>query len=231
MATVIVSAGRDANNWAQQFCRRLPWTRGAGMPSATGSRSLELISSVSRESIVRAVEHSARAAGASGEVIYSIGHGNDASVGASAQLGNGHEFDITQHILQADETGCYGDPSGPTGRVRLSAAEQEVNLAFRRMGRALTNAQVRRFTFLTCVLGNNPSFLRQIKAAWGGTIEVAGFTKFVATTEITMQGDSTYPRVSLYLSYDQQGLQIVRGTDVEPATFLEMPSSRFLVVV
>jgi hypothetical protein len=201
------------------------------MPAAPGARRMQTIRTLSRSTIVTAVEQAARLAGAGGEVIYSIGHGNSASVGATAQLGNGSEFTINQEILRADASGHYGSADGPTGRVTLSAHDQEINLAFRRMGTALADHRVARFTFLVCVLGNNPTFLRQIKAAWGGSFEVAGYTAYVATTEFTMRGDPSYPRVSLYLSRDASGTNVVPGSDVEPGCFLELPAVRHLVVV
>lgn len=231
MAKVIVSYGADANRWARQYCRSLPWTRGAGMPAPTGTRHVEIVRTMSREGIVTAVEAAARRAGAGGEVIYSIGHGNAAAVGATVQLGVGSELTLTQDILRSDASGVYGTSTGPSGRVTLSSADQEINTAFRRIGAALTAHRVARFTFLVCVLGNNRAFLQSIKTAWGGTVEVAGYTHYVATTEYTMSGDPTYPRVSLYLSRDQQGTQVVSGTDVEPRCFLELPEDRYLTVV
>lgn len=186
---------------------------------------------MTRDGIVTAVEHAAREAGAGGEVIYSIGHGNSAAVGATVQLGPASEFTLNQEILRADETGHYGDASGPTGRVTLSAADQAINLAFRRIGAALVTNRVRRFTFLVCVLGNNRPFLEAIKAAWGNSVEVAGYTAYVATQEITMTPpDPSYPRVSLYLSRDQSGMQVVAGSDAEPNTFLELPAGNLTVV-
>jgi hypothetical protein len=201
------------------------------MPSATGSRRVEIVRTVTRLSIVSAIEAAARAAGAGGEVIYSIGHGNSAAVGATAQLGTGTELTINQEILRADADGHYGSADGPTGRVSLSSSDQQINVAFRRIGAVLSTARVARFTFLVCVLGNNPTFLRQIKAAWGGTIAVAGYTAYVATTEYTMSGDPSYPRTSLFLSRSADGSSIIPGTDSEPHCFLELPDSRYLVVV
>jgi hypothetical protein len=231
MTQVIVSNGLEANRWANQFCRQPAWTRGTGMPRATGSRRVEIVRTVSRPTIVSAIEAAARSAGAGGEVIYSIGHGNAAAVGATVQLGNGSEFTLNQEILRADADGYYGTADGPTGRVRLSSHDQEINVAFRRIGAALSAAQVARFTFLVCVLGNNPAFLRQIKAAWGGSIAVAGYTAYVATVEYTMRGDPSYPRTSLFLSRNADGSGIVAGTDAEPHCFLELPNPRYLVVV
>ena len=201
------------------------------MPAATDRRHVEIVSSMTRDGIVTAVERAARRAGAGGEVIYSIGHGNAAAVGATVQLGVGPELTLTQDILRSDAEGRYGDPSGPTGRVTLGSADQAINLAFRRIGAALASQRVARFTFLVCVLGNNRAFLQSIKSAWGGTIEVAGYTAFVATREFTMTGDPTYPRVSLYLSRDQDGTQVISGTDAEPNCFLELPADRYLTVV
>jgi hypothetical protein len=231
MAQVIVSHGTDANRWANQFCRQQAWTRGRDMPRAIGSRRVEIVRTVTRSSIVSAIETAARVAGPGGEVIYSIGHGNAAAIGATAQLGPGSEFTINQEILRANEDGYYGSADGPTGRVRLSSQDQEINLAFRRIGAVLSRARVARFTFLVCVLGNNPTFLRQIKAAWGGAVAVAGYTAYVTTTEYTMSGDPTYPRVALFLSRNAEGTNVVPSTDAEPQCFLELPDSRYLVVV
>lgn len=201
------------------------------MPAAGETRHFEIVRTMTRERIVTAVEAAARRAGAGGEVIYSIGHGNSAAVGATVQLGPASEFTLNQEILRADATGHYGDASGPTGRVTLSAADQAINLAFRQIGTALTTHRVRRFTFLVCVLGSNRAFLESIKAAWGGTIEVAGYTAYVATQEFTMPGNADYPQVSLYLSRDQNGTQVISGTNTEPRTFLELPEDRYLTVV
>ncbi|MEO7674447.1 MAG: hypothetical protein ABIU09_10280 [Pyrinomonadaceae bacterium] len=231
MSKVVVSYGADANRWARQYCRTLPWTRGPGMPAATGTRRVEVVSRMTREGIVASVEQAARGAGAGGEVIYSIGHGNSAAVGATVQLGVGSELTLTQDILRSDAEGRYGDPAGPTGRVTLSSADQAINLAFRQIGAALVRHRVARFTFLVCVLGNNRTFLQAIKTAWGGTIEVAGYTAYVGTQEFTMTGDPTYPRVSLYLSRDQNGTQVISGTAVEPRCFLELPEDRHLTAV
>ena len=231
MAIVIVSHGVDANRWAQQFCRRPAWTRGSGMPAATGSRHVQLVHTMSRISIVTAIQEAARHAGAGGEILYSIGHGNSASVGATAQLGSGSELTINREILMADASGHYGSASGPTGLVTLSANDQAINTAFRSIGTALNAANVARFTFLTCMLGNNRSFLQQIKAAWGGRIQVAGYTAYVATMEYTMAGDSSYPRVSLYLSRDPAGANVVGGTNLDPASLLELPPTTHLTVV
>jgi hypothetical protein len=231
MAKVVVSYGADANRWAQQYCRRPAWTRARGMPAVTGTRQVEIVRTMSRAGIVTAVEHAARRAGVGGEVIYSIGHGNAAATGARVQLGAGAELTLTQEILRSDASGRYGDPSGPTGLVTLSSQDQETNLAFRRIGAALAAARVARFTFLVCVLGNNRAFLQLIKNAWGGSVEVAGYTAYVATQEFTLPGDRTYPRVSLYLSRDQAGAQVVAGTDAEPNCFLELPEARYLTVV
>lgn len=231
MGTVIVSHGNDANSWAEQFCRRPAWSRASGMPPASGARQVVLVRRMTRDGIVAAIEQAARAAGNGGEVIYSVGHGNAASAGPNAQLGAGPELTITQEILMADADGYYGTPDGPTGRVRLSPEARSINQAFRRIGTALTTAHVARFIFLVCVLGNNADFLRQIKTFWGGTVQVGGYTGYVATSVITVDGDRTYPRVSLYLSSDNQGADVMGRTDQEPATFLELPPSRFLVVV
>jgi hypothetical protein len=231
MAQVIVSHGLDANRWANQFCRQPAWTRGAGMLGASGPRRVQILRNATRSSIVSAIEAAARTAGPGGEVIYSIGHGNAAAMGATAQLGPGSELTINQEILQADANGYYGSADGPTGRVRLSSSDQEINLAFRRIGTALAAARVARFTFLVCVLGRNRAFLRQIKAAWGDSIAVAGYTAYVTTTEYTMSGDSSYPRISLFLSHNAEGTSVVSGTNAEPNCFLELPDARHLVVV
>lgn len=229
MSTVIVTYGNDANRWAEQYCRRPAWTRSSEMPRARGARHVQVIRSMTRQGIVAAIESAARTAGAGGEVIYSVGHGNGASVGATAQLGVGSELTINEEILSADANGQY--TIGAVGRVTLSATDQEINVAFRRIGAALANAHVARFTFLVCVLGNNRRFLERVKAVWGGTVAVAGYTAYVATSEITMTGDRTYPRISLYLSRDSQGMNIVHGTDAEPQTFLELHPESYLTVV
>lgn len=231
MPKVIVSYGADANRWAQQYCRGPAWTRAAGMPTTTETRHVEIVRTMSRSGIVAAVERAARRAGSGGEVIYSIGHGNSAAVGATVQLGVGSELTLSQDILRSDANGRYGDPRGPSGLVTLSPADQAINLAFRQIGTALAATRVARFTFLVCVLGNNPAFLRLIKTAWGGNIEVAGYNAYVATQEFTLTGDPTYPRVSLYLSRDQSGADTISGTDAEPRCFLELPETRFLTVV
>ena len=230
MSRVIVTHGEEMSRWANQF-RRIPaWTRGAGMPSVREARGVEVIRSANRAGIVAGVIRAARQAGAGGEVLYSIGHGNAASVGANAQLGPAGDFTVTQDILHADATGHYGEPSGPTGRVTLSAADQAINTDFRSIGSALVAARVRRFTFLVCVLGRNPAFLNAVRAAWGNGIEVAGYTAFIASRTFTMSGDRTYPRTAQYLSSDAEGQSIIRGTDSEPATFLELPPDPFLTV-
>ena len=231
MPKVIVSYGSDANRWARQYCRDLPWTRRSGMPAATERRRAQLVRTMTRSGIVTAVEQAANDAGAGGEVVYSVGHGNSAAVGATVQLGPASEFTLNQEILRADATGHYGDPSGPTGRVTLSAADQAINTSFRQIGAALVRHRVRRFTFLVCVLGNNRAFLEAIKAAWGDTIEVAGYTAYVATQEFTMPGNPDYPQVSLYLSRDQNGTQVISGTNTEPRTFLELPEDSYLTFV
>ena len=230
MSRIIVTTGAEANRWAEQFCRRPSWSRGPGMPAVTETRRLEIVHAANRAGIVAGVTRAAMYAGAGGEVIYSIGHGNAASVGANAQLGPSHDFTVTQNILRADASGHYGDPRGPTGRVTLSEADQAINTDFRSIGAALVAGNVRRFTFLVCVLGRNLTFLNAIRAAWGNRIEVAGYTAFVATCTYTQTGDRTYPRTAQYLTRDAGGQDIIHGTDSEPATFLELPPETFLTV-
>ena len=232
MSRVIVTHGAEMSRWADQFRRAAAWTRGAGIPPASEARGVEVIRSANRAGIVAGVIRAASRAGTGGEVLCSIGHGNAASVGANAMLGLDGDFTVTQEILRADATGRYsfGDSGGATGSVTLSAVDQTINTDFRSVGSALVAARVRRFTFLVCVLGRNLAFLNAVRAAWGNHIEVAGYAAFVGSETIAMSGDRSYPRTSQFLSNDAAGQSIIRGTDSEPATFLELPPDSFLTV-
>ena len=231
MARIIVTHGSDANVWAQQFCRRASWTRGL---RATEVRGMVVVPNVTRVSVVAALERAASLAGGGGEVIYSIGHGNGNASGANAQLGTGSDFTLTQRILSANAEGWIErQVDHCVQRVPLDPPDQLVNSSFRQIGQALTRAGVRRISFLTCVLGNNATFLRSMKVALGGGVEVAGYRGYVTTNSAVNQ---TTPgqgqdRIRLYLAYDQGGHNIIGGSETEPFCLLETPEARFSTVV
>ena len=231
MARIVVTYGTEANLWAQQFCRRAAWARGV---SASEARGMLVVPSVTRASIVTAMGNAARQAGGGGEVIYSIGHGNGNLVGANAQLGTSHDFTVTQRILSADADGWITRLSPHCiDRDPLSPGDQLVNRAFRQIGESLCRDGVRRLSFLTCVLGNNAAFLRSMKVALGGSIEVAGYKGYVCTSTSTNQvttGQASN-RIRLFLANDAQGTRIMPGSDTEPFCLLESPEAQFVTVV
>lgn len=221
--------------WAQQFCRELPWTKAAAIPPVVGAaRAKVVVRSATRSSIEAAVIAAAAQAGTGGEVIYSIGHGNAAAMGATAQLAPGADFTVTQEILAADATGTRVTVGGGARMTEhLSASDQAVNESFRAMGAAMVAAGVSQFTFLVCSLGSNSTFLSSIKAVWGGTIAVAGYRGFVATelqTDTDTRGRRS-SKVALYLSSDPAGANVIGGTKAEPNTYLELPDARHVTVV
>lgn len=228
---VVTTAGDAAYRWSLQYCRRIPWTisvaRSANIIGGR-NRNLVTVNAGSRRNIVQAITRAASLAGGGGRVYYNIGHGNGGSTGANVMLAPGGQFTVSSEIITGTRTINMGRA---TNTVYLTPDETDIRNHFLQIGTALQTSGVSEFVFIVCGLGGNQNFLRQIKAAWGGSISISAYNDGVALEDDIVQGDSTYPRTRLYLYRDGavDRTRFGTGTSAIPVSWLEIPSGLITV--
>jgi hypothetical protein len=196
VAEIVVTTASDwAHRWTLQFCRQAAWTAQLARANGfdAGRRNLVAVRG-GRSDIVSAITRAAAAAGRDGRVLYNIGHGNGGRTGANVMFSNDGTFTVNAAIVNDGITLNIG---GVTTHQSLNEGEQELRESFMRIGAALQHAGVAEFVFLVCGLGANPTFMGQIKAAWGGAIRISGYNDGVVLEGDTRQGDASYPRIRL----------------------------------
>jgi hypothetical protein len=223
---VVTTAGDQAHRWSRQYCRQVPWTISeARSANIIGGRNRDIVTvnADSRTSIVQAITRAASLAGRGGRVLYNIGHGNGGRTGANVMFAPGGQFTVSSEIVAGTRTINMGIA---TNTVSLTPDETDIRNKFLQIGTALQRSGVSEFVFIVCGLGGNQNFLRQIKAAWGGSISIGAYNDGVTLESDTLQGDNTYPRTRLYLYRDGavNRARLGTGTSATPISWLEIPS-------
>ncbi len=229
---VVTTANDQAHQWSRQYCRQIPWTvsvgNGANLAVRGRNRNLVTVNPNSRASIVRAIAQAARLAQRGGRVLYNIGHGYGGTYGANVMFAPGGQFTVSSDIIAGTRTINMGIA---TNTVSLSPDEADIRNHFLQIGTALQRSGVSEFVFLVCGLGANQNFMRQIKAAWGGSISIGAYNDGVTLEGDTLQGDPTYPRTRLYLFRDGAAdrSRLGTGTSAIPVSWLEIPNGLITV--